>query len=253
MPSVPAASQRGWSLWERLSREQISEQAETNAIVVITVGAIEQHGPFLPTGTDILVARGVTERALDLAAARCPDPLLLVEFLRIGCSAHHLPFGGTISLRPQVMIDVLVDTLRSIERSGIKRVILVNGHGGNTGVCQAAASEVGATSALTVGVLDYWECAPAIPDVPVPGHAGRFETSLMLALHSDGVSADRERSQNSALAQPGRGIYGQDVWSGIDGYTDVPANATAEEGHRLLAATSLELGARLVGLAQEMA
>ncbi|MFC6236129.1 creatininase family protein, partial [Leucobacter soli] len=181
----------GWHRWQELARREVVDLAR-EGLVVVPLGATEQHGPFLPTGTDIMLSTRAVEGALDLAAPECDRPLILAQFLGIGCSAHHLPFGGTISLPPQVMIDVLVASMLSMAESGVSRIVLVNGHGGNTGVCHAAASEAASRSDLTIAALDYWEMASP-PDPAAPGHAGAFETSLMLAVRPDLVAADRER------------------------------------------------------------
>ncbi|MCZ2811989.1 creatininase family protein [Modestobacter sp. VKM Ac-2979] len=244
-------SRQRWHRWEELKRHEIAALAP-EALVVIPVGAIEQHGPYLPTGTDITLSTRVVELALDRVGVRADAPFLFAPFLRIGCSAHHLPFGGTISLSPKLMIDVLVEAMLSMTASGVRRIVLVNGHGGNTGVCHAAASDAAARSDLVIAAVDYWEFASAAETLPQPGHAGWFETSLMLAARPDCVAGDREPRPADEAMQPGRGIYGREVWAGIDGYTDQPASATADHGSEILEGIVHQLADRLVGLAQEM-
>lgn len=240
----------GWYRWHELKRQEVRELA-AEALVVVPLGATEQHGPFMPTGTDIMMSTHAVEGALDLAAPGSARPLILAQILNIGCSAHHLPFGGTISLPPQVMIEVLVEAALSMMASGVRRIVFVNGHGGNTGVCHSAASEAASRSELSVAALDYWEMTSR-DDPTLPGHAGAFETSLMLAHRPDLVASDRERENRDDVAQPGRGVYGRGVWRGIDGFTDHPNLANAEQGAADLADIHRNLADRLIELGQGM-
>lgn len=242
--------QGSWYRWDELKRHEVVDLA-AEGIVVIPLGAIEQHGPFMPTGADIILSTHAVERALDRAAASSERPLILAEFLRIGCSAHHLPFGGTISLPPDLMIRVLVEAMRSMIESGVSRIVLVNGHGGNSGVCQAAASEAASHSELNVMALDYWEAAPPV-DPPAPGHAGWFETSMMLASRPELVSEDRTRVSRDDVSQPGRGVHARGIWRGIDGYTDDPASANTQEGRAFLEQIEENLSERLCRFGREV-
>lgn len=245
--SQPSGS---WYRWHELKRHEIVELAR-DGVVVIPLGAIEQHGPFMPTGADILLSTHATELALTRVAAQTGRPLIMAQILNFGCSAHHLPFGGTISLPPSLMIEVLVAAMRSMIHSGVTRIILINGHGGNTGVCNAAASEAASHTGLTVAALDYWESAPPV-DPPAPGHAGFFETSLLLAARPELVARDRHRDDRDDVPQPGRGIYARAVWTGIDGFTDHPAEATAELGAEYFEAIETNLAQRLSDLIAQM-
>jgi creatinine amidohydrolase len=223
--------------WERLTRTEIRELAP-DALLVLPVGSTEQHGPHLAAGTDATLVAEVARRGAE-AAAR-PRTILLAPTLAYGASDHHLPFGGTLSLRVETLALVLRDLLASAAAAGCRRVFVLNGHGGNTATCAAAVAE----AAREHGVL----CASAIfsqllepgpVDAPVPGHAGKFETSLMLAVAPDGVrveaarpspgGAARARHRGLTVAEPGR-------WQELDGFTDRPDEASAELGERLLAA-----------------
>lgn len=254
-PAGAARFDARWYRWPELKRHEVVELArEREGVVVVPLGAIEQHGPFLPTGADIMLSTLALEGALDRAAGRSERPFILAPFLGIGCSAHHLPFGGTISLSSRVMGEVLVEAMLSMRESGVRRIVLVNGHGGNTGVCHAAASEAASGSDLTVAMLDYWSFAAEEDDPasPVPGHAGRFETSLLLAARPELVADDREYRDRSRGVQPGRGVYGRAVWAGIDGFTDRPDDGTEEAGRESLEHIERRLASRLVQLAEEM-
>ncbi len=223
--------------WDELTREEISALA-AEALLVLPLGTTEQHGPHLATGTDAALVRAVAERAA--AAATRPEVILLAPTLAFGASDHHLPFGGTLSLRASTMQAVLADLLASAAASGCRRVFVLNGHGGNVSACATAVAEASrehgilAATALFSQLLD-----PAELELQIAGHAGVFETSLMLVLHPDRVRLDRavpspggdarDRSRGLVVGEPNR-------WRELDGYTDRPDAATAELGEAALQA-----------------
>jgi creatinine amidohydrolase len=220
--------------WDESTRTDLS-RILPEALVLIATGAVEQHGPHLPTGTDSLLARTILERAADLAAPNSTRELVMAPVIQIGASDHHLPFGGTVSLAPRTMLAVLGDVLRSVALAGARRILIVNGHGGNTGVCHVAAAAATASGDVSVGCLDYWQLAPADAPGPVPGHAGRFETSLVLAVRPELVADRADRPEPAAIVAPGSvDLHSAAAWAAIDGYTDHPEQADAEIGRRIL-------------------
>jgi creatinine amidohydrolase len=221
--------------WTELTRDEIRELAP-GALTVIPVGSTEQHGPHLSTGTDATLVTALAERGA--AAASRPDTVLLAPTLAFGASDHHLPFGGTLSLQAPTFQLVLADLLASAARAGCRRVFILNGHGGNTAACAIAIAEASREHGLLCAAAIYSQLLePGIVDAPVPGHAGQFETSLMLAIAADEVRLDiarpspggaaRRRHRGLAVAEPGR-------WSELDGFTDRPDAASAALGAELL-------------------
>src|SRR5262245_28053786 len=124
--------------WAETDRETLRGLLP-EALVLLAIGATEQHGPHLATGTDALIAATTCERAADAAADRARRPLVVVPALPYGASDHHLPFGGTLSLAPETLLAVLGDLARSLAAQGGRRLVLVNGHGGNIGICRTFA------------------------------------------------------------------------------------------------------------------
>ena len=223
--------------WDALTRNEISELAPA-ALTVVPVGSTEQHGPHLATGTDATLVTRIAERAA--AAASRPDTVLLAPTLAFGASDHHLAFGGTLSLRVETFQRVLLDVLASAARAGCGRVFILNGHGGNTAACAIAIEEASREHGLLAAAAIYSQLLePGSTDAPVPGHAGRFETSLMLALAGDDVRMDdarpspggaaRVRHRGLSVSEPGR-------WANLDGFTDRPDTASAALGAELLEA-----------------
>lgn len=240
--------------WAELTRAALSEMLP-EALVVLPIGATEQHGPHLPTSTDITLAEAIAVRSADIAAKQTTRPVVLAPPLAFGASHHHLPFGGTLSLKPATLLAVLDDLLGSMVSCGARRLVLLNGHGGNSGVCHAAAASVSAQyEHVVVAHVNYWALRPA-GEPHVPGHAGRFETSLMQALGRCTTNAEPTISPrpNRPLLRdiPGVDVHSQQRWRHIDGYTDDPSEASASEGNRLLAELCAAMAARLLDLAGE--
>lgn len=233
--------------WAESTRDEL-RTALPEALVVLPMGATEQHGPHLATGTDALLAVTIAERAAERAVTIAERDLVIAPPLAFGASDHHLPFGGTLSLSASTAIEVLGDLARSIVESAGRRLVLVNGHGGNRGVCHVAASTASARYGLAVTVLHYWELLDA-QRTPIPGHAGEFETAMLLAVDPAlvGARAPRPPLPEESTVE-GCDMHDPAAWLRIDGYTDDPAEATAEAGQRWLADCVSALADRLVRL-----
>jgi len=124
-------------------------------VVVLPIGATEQHGPHLPTGTDSLIVGAVAREAVRRAAGPSTRNLVLTATVRSALGPS-LPLGGTLSLQTETVTGVLLDLLRSVQRAGGSRVFIVNGHGGNRGPCHSAAHAASTRYGMHVGYLDYW-------------------------------------------------------------------------------------------------
>lgn len=238
------------SRWDALTREEIGVLAP-DVLLVLPVGSTEQHGPHLATCTDALIATAIAERAAESAAR--PETILLAPTLSYGASDHHLPFGGTLSLGVTTFQLVLHDLLASAASAGVKRVFVLNGHGGNAAACAIAVAEAArelglvAATALASDLVD-----PKDVEGPVKGHAGSFETSLLLALDAGRVRPDlarpspgggaRTRLRGLVTGEPGR-------WQELDGYTDRPDEASAARGEQALAACVAAVAAAFEQLA----
>jgi creatinine amidohydrolase len=151
------------------------------------------------------------------------------------------------------MLSVLLDLSRSIAAAGGRRLVIVNGHGGNTGVCHAAAAAASTRFDLAVAHLDYWSLVPPGEDVPVPGHAGAFETSLMMAVRPDLAIGKQSRYQVPVVpAVDGVDIHSAQVWTDLTGYTDEPDEADVHRGRNWRNQIAAHLGDRLVELSRAL-
>ena len=149
MPPLPL-------LFEDMTRLQLREIAPS-ALAVLPVGATEQHGPHLPTGTDAMHAEHVAREAAAEIADR--TPVVVTPTLAFGSSPHHLPFGATLSLRTQTFGQVVYDLGTSLVRAGFQRIFIVNGHGGNHELVQLAARDLALEYPVAVAAGSWWAIA----------------------------------------------------------------------------------------------
>jgi creatinine amidohydrolase len=177
--------------WHELTAAQIASLA-THAVVLVPIGATEQHGPHLATGTDTILADAILK---DLHRTPPSSGVFLrLPTLPIGASDHHVSFGGTLSLPPLLFCEVLVAQLRCLAAQGHKRILLFNSHGGNIAPMQTALAEVAVElhmQQIVAGGLSYWQLAQSdwkeIPELTGRSlsHACEFETSMMYFARPD--------------------------------------------------------------------
>lgn len=163
--------------------------AGARGIALLPIGSQEQHAAHLPMGTDTLLAEAVVDRATALLARdEGGTELVRLPALPFGHSPHHL-FAAAVSLSAATLGAVLDDVLDSLATSGYHRIMVVNGHGGNDEIMRLAVKRFALRTEVTVAACSYWtvtsgEDDGGRPEV-TPGHAGWFETSLMLAARPD--------------------------------------------------------------------
>jgi len=240
--------------WNRLSAERLRALAAQDAIVLLPVASTEQHGPHLPTGVDDFLCSEVCRRT---AAELAPDyPVVVAPTLWCGLADHHVAFGGTFTLSLATYYAVLRDLCRSILSAGFKRIVLVNGHGGNI---QALGSFVGELTreldapiaATTYFMEGHTAMAEILEDQQGVMHACEAETSMMMAIHPGLVNADRFAEAHG----PSFNILGSLVPSlkrfhtfaelTASGVAGDARKASAEKGEKLLAACASALATRL--------
>src|SRR5436309_1094354 len=184
-------------LFAEMNREQL-RAAAGESLAVLPIGATEQHGPHLPAGTDLFAVDVLAREAAAQASAEVP--VIVTPALPFGSSHHHFIFGATLSLSTETYFRVLCDLIESLITDGFKRIFIVNGHGGNHELAQLAARDMALRHPVRVAAGSYWNIAwrelvaiDAHRGRRLPGHAGDFETSLMLSLRPDLVPAERPR------------------------------------------------------------
>jgi creatinine amidohydrolase len=213
-------------------------------VVLLPVGSVEQHGRHMPLATDHITA----ERIALLAEAR--HDVILAPTLPYGISPHHRQFWGTIWLRSEVFRDSILDIARSLQTHGVERLVVVNGHGGNS----AALAETAQTlrqEKLGVAVFDWWRGlgADLVREVlgedaaAITGHACAMETSVGLHLFPEWMQPAEAVDVRTEWAPP---VYGGQVhFDTVDftphGNIGFPTLASSKAGERLIEAAVTNL------------
>lgn len=166
-----------------LSSPETRERIPEIELVLIPVGAHEQHGPNIAVSTDTVSADALCRAAAGLAGPR----VAVAPAIPWGISWHHLRFPGTISLRPQTLIALLEDIVGSLHSHGLRRFLVVNGHGGNSAVLATAIEEIKQTTdvPLIAAIFGYALIAEQarllLPESAI-GHGGADEAAVVMAV-----------------------------------------------------------------------
>jgi creatinine amidohydrolase len=201
----------------RLTRREFREalQAGKFQAAILATASNEQHSEHLPMDFDLIA---VTHIAREAAATLYPQVIVTIP-MAIGISEHHMIHKGTISAKPGGWLAVLYDAVESLARHGIRNILILNGHGGNTAPIKASLDQWRLhfkllNPGLNLHFASYWDLIPVdflhkhMKTRAIPGHAKEFETSIALTLIPDKVrqAAMREHTDSDPLeATPEKG------------------------------------------------
>lgn len=248
--------------WAELKTTDFAKLDGARTIAVLPVAAIEQHGPHLPLSVDTDLLNGLIMHTLPLLPSSLP--VLFLPTQTVGRSIEHTAFTGTLTLSAGALIQAWLDLGECVARTGIKKLVLLNSHGGNVSTMDIVGRELRARHGLTVLMVNSFGLAlPAevsalfsTDEHRFGVHGGDMETSLMLALHpervdmaaaQDFVSTSQQRAVNFTVLGDGRSA--KLAWAAQDlnacGAAGNAAAATAEKGRAALQASAYTL-ARLL-------
>jgi len=217
------------------------EKLDRDIVVIYPIAALEQHSRHLPFFTDSILCDAVVNR---LEAALKNDVLVL-PLQWLGASEHHLGMAGTLTAVADTHLKIIAEPLRCLLKAGFKRVLIINGHGGNTDGFHLALRQLAVEfpTALLSGA-SYWDFAPKEIATLLEGkykhvgHACEFETAMMLNVRPELV-------RKSEIADGGELLSASDALRGVfmpldmkrqtrQGGTGYPSLATAEKGQLLM-------------------
>ena len=180
-------------LWQEMLRHELLDAVNDRGVVIVPVGSVEQHGPHCPQDVDISIPYHLAIRAAD---AIDDFPVVVAPPVTYGFTHYNMGEIGTITLSLETFINVLGDVARSIWANGFRRIIMLNGHGGNLAPNWVTAVKMAEEDVWYVA-LTYWNMATdellamSETDEGSIGHGGEWETSLQLYLRPNLVDMDR--------------------------------------------------------------
>ena len=174
----------------RLTSRKIAEMPKERALVILPVGAVEQHGPHLPIYTDTLVGEATLAQALGHVSLE--TEIWVLPPVCYGKSNEHAGLPGTISLSAATLHGIVMDIAESLRTSGFKKLLLFNTHGGNVDLLNTAAREIRIRTGLTVFYLSPSSLNVAADlleaeELKFGIHGGDYETSVVLAIKPEWV------------------------------------------------------------------
>ncbi|BBZ62507.1 creatininase family protein [Mycolicibacterium monacense] len=212
---------------------------------LVPVGAVEQHGPHLPVGADTIIATAMCERASELTGA----PVL--PAITLGVSfGHGTELPGTLSLTPALLAGIVEQYVHWAALSGLRRLLFVNGHMGNTAALNTATDRIRLERRdVRVGAVDWWTCddqvLTAMMADAADAHANCAETSVLLAMRPDLVHLDRMRDADDEDRTAGLVFRYTATELSRNGVTGKPSLATAELGEQLWKLAAEGIAARV--------
>jgi creatinine amidohydrolase len=180
--------------WQDMTSEDFSAPGVRDWIAVLPIAAVEQHGPHLPVGVDAMIMQGYLDRLIPEIPADLPVTFLPLQ--AIGKSNEHLAFRGTLSLSAETAWRVWVEIGEGVHRAGLRKLVILNSHGGNMAAMDIVARELRVRHGMLVAftswhLFGYPEGLFAEDETRLGIHAGDIETSLMLDFRPDLVRFDR--------------------------------------------------------------
>ena len=233
--------------WHEHTQSELQHILPRLEVALVPTGSTEIHGPHLGVGNDILSCTRVAE---DVARIMYPRAIV-ANALWLGIAPHNMTaqFPGTITLTAQTYLRVLQEIVESLLKHGVRRVVFINGHGGNEAPNITACREIREQLYykcgvdMQIGTLSYWEVIS--PDVWSEvleinpkgkiGHGGEAETSILLAVAPQAVRMDLVKTPDprARLEPPFFRAWYQDEYS-PNGHTDDPRVASKEKGEKLV-------------------
>lgn len=184
--------------WTEMTWEDFHGGSPEDWIAVLPVAAVEQHGPHLPVGVDTFIAEGYINRVMEILPQSLPATFLPIQSL--GKSDEHLAFPGTLTLSAETAIRVWTEIGESVHRAGVRKIVIVNSHGGNSPIIDLVAQNLRVhldMLAVTTSWhrLGYPEGLFSKEELAHGIHAGEIETSLMLWLKTETVRPKLENAK----------------------------------------------------------
>jgi len=220
-------------------------------LAVLPVGSTEQHGPHAPLGTDTLTATAVAEAGVEAYREQTGADVPVAPTIPVGIAAEHRGFDGTLWVSPDTFRAYVRETVASLAHHGFDRVVIVNGHGGNTDALREVTGTISREDAAYAVAFTWFDSIDTEEEM---GHGGAVETSLVSHLDREAIREDElPVAREGASEGWGEWVAGVNLAHDSEEFTDNgvvgdPTAATTELGERLLARSGDALAALLVAV-----
>ncbi|MGQ0569644.1 MAG: creatininase family protein [Armatimonadota bacterium] len=183
--------------WHEMTTKEVAALDAERVIAVLPVGAIEQHGPHLPLWVDSAITDAIVRRTLELLPEHVP--VVVLPAMPVGKSNEHSAFPGTLSLSAETLIRLWTEIGESVVRAGVRKLVLLNSHGGQPQIADVVARDLRVRMKMLVVVVNSYQLGypvGAFPETELTHgiHAGAIETSIMLHLRPDLVHRDEAKN-----------------------------------------------------------
>lgn len=211
-----------------MSWVEAKEYFKNNDVAILPVGSNEQHGPQNPLGTDHLIAKALAEETAKRTKVLC------LQVIPFGVSSHHRQFWGTVYISPKAFKRYVKEVCMALSYYGVKKIVIVNGHGGNLNALAELAREL-REKGVFVSIFQWWSVvSKLLPNLFKPEerhHACAEETSVNLALHPETVNMNtavdeiphENALQSEGITLPldtvdntGAGVFGKSTTASAD-------------------------------------
>ncbi|MHC9237300.1 creatininase family protein [Pseudooceanicola sp. 502str34] len=217
-------------------------------VVILPVGSTEQHGRHMPVGTDIHLAEAV---ALE-AAAQATIPVRVLPPVWISLAEHHMDRPGTLTLDMATLDALITGIAKALDRQKVKRLLLLNSHGGNRNALPVIADKLTRDLTMNVAYSTYWETAmaelsPLLEGQKMLHHACEAETSMILHLKPETVAMEKLADADVPATVPPQGLH---LWRPFSAMTESgaygrPDLASADKGAKMIETAGKVVGAKL--------
>jgi len=228
--------------WQDLTWDEVKESLGKIKAVILPIGSCEQHSLHLPLGMDTYSSLVLSEKI----AKELKGAVYVLPPIWYGVSPHHMNFSGTITISPETLISITVEIAKSLKRHGLKRLIIINGHGGNVAALSIALRKIREEVGIDAVLVNPWELIgdviKELLESKVWGHACEFETSVAMVEIPDKVRI--EKIKKPKIKEPRVTYFA--IWEQVkaiipwntDEFTDTgsigdPTKATREKGEKL--------------------
>lgn len=240
--------------YRELTRLEMESVNKEETVVMIPIGALEQHGSQCPLGTDEIISEALARRIKERLDREIPDyPMLIFPPIPVGLSTEHVNFCGSVTLKPDTFYHMLYDICRSLHHHGFRKIAMLNSHGGNSPIIQVLSRELRSEFGLAVFHINSGAFFgnQAVRDTISPGntwdfHGGEMETAMVMAEQPELVKLETSEAgiPKKFMGNKTFTVYGpitigwvSEEWETEEGKPigigGDPRGATAEKGNRI--------------------